>query len=69
MSDEESDQEVDHPNDVEDDFELSDDNDGEYITKNDFDDDVDMSDPFNNSDSGQDDDTHKEVDDAYIDDK
>ena len=32
--DEESDQEVDHPNDVVDDFELSDDIDDEYITKN-----------------------------------
>ena len=39
MSDEESDQEVNHPNDVADDFELGDDIDDEYITENDIDDD------------------------------
>ena len=68
MSDE-SDQEVDHPNDVVDNFELSDDIDDEYITEKDFDDDVDMSDPFNNSDSGPDHDTYEEVDDVDIDDE
>ena len=47
VSYEESDQEVDHPNDVADDFVLGDDIDDEYITENGINDDVDMSYPFN----------------------
>ena len=69
VSDEESNQEFDHPNDVADDFVLGDDIDDEYITKNYIDDDVDMSDPFNEySDFGLDDDIDEEDDDVYIDD-
>ena len=60
VSNEEFDQEVDHPNDVADDFELSDDIEDECITENEFDDDVDMSDPFNDSDFELDDDTYVE---------
>ena len=63
VSDEESDQEFDHPNDVEDGVELGDDIDDEYITENNVDDDADMIDPFNNNDSGPDDDIDEEVDD------
>ena len=62
-----SDEEFDHPNDIENNVVLSDDIDDEYITKNDVDDYVDMSDPFNDSDSGPDDDTYEEVDDDDID--
>ena len=59
VSYEESNEEVDHPNDVADNEIDIDDIDDEYITKNDFDDDVDMSDPFNDRDSGPDDDTYE----------
>ena len=69
VSDEESNHEIDHPNDVADDFELGDDINDEYITKNHFDDDDDMSDPFNNNDFGPDDDTNEEVDDYDINDE
>ena len=61
MFDEESDQGVDHPNDIGDDFELGDDIDDEYITKNYIDDHADMRDPFNDSDSEPDDDTYVEL--------
>ena len=60
MSDEESDQEDDHPNDVVDNDLVSDVIDDEYITKNGIDDDVDMNYPFNDSDFEPDDDTDVE---------
>ena len=68
MSDEEPDQEDDHPNDVADNDIVSDDIDYEYITENDIDDDVDMSDPFNDSDSKLEDDTYVELDEKNIND-
>ena len=58
VSNEESDQDVDHPKDVADDFVLNDYIDDEYITENYFDDDSDMRDPFNDSGSEPDDDTN-----------
>ena len=68
VSDEESDQEDDHPNDVADNVIVSDDIDDEYITKNDVYNDADMRDPFNDNDSGPDDDTYVDVDEEYDDD-
>ena len=60
--DEESDQEVDHPNDVPGNEIDIDDIDDEYLTENDFDDYPDMSEIFNDSDSEPDDDTDVELD-------
>ena len=62
MSEEESDQEVDHPNDVADNEIDINDIDDEYLTENDFDQYSDMSDIFNDSDSEPDDDTYVELD-------
>jgi len=60
--DEESDQEVDHPNDVPGNEIDIDDIDDEYLTENDFDHYSDMSEIFNDSDSEPDDDTDVELD-------
>ena len=67
VSDEESDQEFDHPNDVEDGVELGDDIDDEYITKNDIDDDANMIGSCNDNDSSSND-TNEEDDNDDIDD-
>ena len=62
VSDEEYDQEVDHPNDVADNEIDIHDIDDEYLTKNDIDHDFDMSNIFNDSDSELDDDIYVELD-------
>ena len=62
MSNEESNQEVDHPNDVVDNEINIDDIDDEYLIENDFDHYPYMSDLFNDSDSEPYDDTYVELD-------
>ena len=62
VSNEESDQEVDHPNDVADNEIDIDDIDDEYLTKNNFDNYPDMSDLLNDRDSELDDDIDVELD-------
>ena len=62
VSNEEFDQEVDHPNDVVDNEIGIDDIDDEYLTKNDFDNYPDISDLFNYRDLELDDETYVELD-------